>query len=77
MNTPMKVSRCAGAALAALLLAACGQKGDLYLPDAEREVVPTAPASPQATPVPDVDDENADGATRPAGAADADADAGQ
>ena len=49
--------------LVAVSLAGCGQKGDLYLPDREREVVTsvtTAPASgeeeddpPAATPAPD------------------------
>lgn len=34
--------------LACLLLAACGQKGNLYLPDESRPVL--VPATPQASP---------------------------
>ena len=57
--------------LAAALLAACGQKGALFLPDDEREVitsVPTAPAStPATTPAP-ADEEDDDAPAGPAGA---------
>lgn len=56
---------------AAALLAACGQKGALFLPDNEREVitsVPTAPAStPVTTPAP-AGDEDDDAPAGPAGA---------
>ncbi len=38
----------AAALLAGLLLCACGQKGNLYLPDESRPVV--VPATPQASP---------------------------
>ena len=54
----------------AATLAACGQKGDLYLPDAAREAVPatTQPAGGGAAgtqaPVDDDDDQNAN-AQRP------------
>ncbi len=45
-----------GAALvlgaAMLLLAACGQKGPLYLPDKHAAVVTSAPAPAPATPAP-------------------------
>jgi predicted small lipoprotein YifL len=38
--------------LASALLAACGQRGALYLPDEQRdEVARTAPAAPVATPI--------------------------
>jgi len=45
------------ALLACLLLAACGQKGALYLPDESRgTVVPVVPTTgPAATPAPDAD----------------------
>jgi predicted small lipoprotein YifL len=39
-----------GSCLAALLLAGCGQKGALYLPDKQGAVVTSAPAT--ATPAP-------------------------
>lgn len=56
---------------AAALLAACGQKGALFLPDSEREVitsVPTAPAStPATTPAP-AGEEDDDAPAGPAGA---------
>jgi predicted small lipoprotein YifL len=45
----------------ALLLTACGQKGDLYLPSEEREAVATVPVdatlSPAPTPAADEDEE--------------------
>lgn len=49
--------KCTTALLACLLLAACGQKGALYLPDESRStVVPVSPATgPAATPAPDAD----------------------
>jgi predicted small lipoprotein YifL len=40
----------AGAALAALLLAGCGQKGPLYLPDQTGEVVTRPTQTPEAPP---------------------------
>lgn len=55
----------------AAALAACGQKGDLYLPDAAREAVPatTPPAGGGAAgaqaPVDDDDDQNAGTTPRP------------
>lgn len=66
-----RISCLALLALAATL-AACGQKGDLFLPDAAREAVPatTTPpagggaASAQA-PADDDDDQNAGNAQRP------------
>ena len=39
-----------GAALAAALLAGCGQKGPLYLPDQKGQVVVTSAPPPAATP---------------------------
>jgi predicted small lipoprotein YifL len=50
-----------GAALAALLLAGCGQKGPLYLPDQTGEVVtrPTqTPDRPPAEPPPPKDEDD-------------------
>jgi predicted small lipoprotein YifL len=47
------IKRTGTALLSALLLAACGQRGPLYLPEADRDVVvspPAAPASAQASP---------------------------
>jgi predicted small lipoprotein YifL len=47
-----------GAVLACLLLAACGQKGDLYMPEpAQPVVVPATPASPGASTEPEEQDE--------------------
>jgi predicted small lipoprotein YifL len=40
------------ALIAACVLTACGQKGSLYLPEAERETVPASPAAPVASPLP-------------------------
>ncbi len=48
------------AALTALAVGGCGQKGPLYLPDKGGRVVTRAPAAPQAPPAP--------GATAPAAA---------
>jgi predicted small lipoprotein YifL len=65
--------RAAWVLMVAVLLAACGQKGDLYFPDQEREAVLTIPA--QDVPAPqdtaDDDDPAAQGtpATPPAGTA--------
>jgi predicted small lipoprotein YifL len=52
--------------LAAALIAGCGQKGNLYLPGADREAVTSAPdtsqsdtpqtETPQSSPAPPVDD---------------------
>lgn len=56
----------AGAALAALLLAACGQKGPLYLPDQTGEVVtrptqtPPVPPPPAEDPPPEEKDTDED-----------------
>lgn len=36
--------------LAAALLAACGQRGDLFIPEPEREPIATVPTGPAATP---------------------------
>jgi predicted small lipoprotein YifL len=48
------VTRLAFAALCASTFVACGQKGDLYLPDAPREVVtrPAPSPSPESTEAP-------------------------
>jgi predicted small lipoprotein YifL len=45
MMTMHKVLRAAAPLVATALLAACGQRGDLYFPDEEREPVATLPAS--------------------------------
>ena len=47
----MRTWRTTGGAGVLLLLAACGQKGPLYLPDKNPTVVPSAPAS-AAPPAP-------------------------
>lgn len=52
----------------ALLLCACGQRGDLYLPGAEREAVGSAPATRAAD---DDDEERAVPAATPLGPANA------
>ena len=44
------------ALFACLLLAACGQKGNLYLPDEAKPVV--VPATPESTPAPATDAAN-------------------
>jgi predicted small lipoprotein YifL len=49
----------AAALIACLLLAACGQKGDLYLPSEERDAV-IVPVTPASSPV----EEPADGNDR-------------
>jgi predicted small lipoprotein YifL len=36
--------------LAAALLAACGQRGDLFIPEPEREPIATVPTGRAATP---------------------------
>jgi len=59
-----------GALLACLLLAACGQKGDLYMPDTARPVVvPVTPAPATGEAAAD-DDDDADQAPQQQGAAD-------
>jgi predicted small lipoprotein YifL len=61
--------------LAALLLAgACGQKGDLYFPDEEREVIDRVPLGTLLSPgpgnaQPEEEDEATAPAARPAGVA--------
>lgn len=62
-----------------LVLAGCGQRGDLYFPEAERDAVISVPAQLPMTPP---DDDDADGNTTPAipapgGAGNAPANAGQ
>jgi predicted small lipoprotein YifL len=48
-----------GAMLACLLLAACGQKGDLYMPDTARPVVvPANPAPATGDAATDQDDDD-------------------
>jgi predicted small lipoprotein YifL len=46
----MKMRRIAIALLTVSVLCACGQKGSLYLPDAQREAVSTS--TPAASPAP-------------------------
>lgn len=41
-----------------LLLAACGQKGELYVPSPEREAVATIPADATLPAAPEEDDGN-------------------
>lgn len=59
----------------ALLLCACGQRGDLFLPGAEREVVGSATPDQQVAPGPgaqaDDDEEPAGPAASPIGPANA------
>jgi predicted small lipoprotein YifL len=72
----MKRLVCCVAVLA--LLVACGQRGDLYFPDAGREAVITVPAQlPEA--LQSASEEDSDEAAAPAqpGAGNAPADAGQ
>lgn len=63
---------------AAGLTAACGQRGDLFLPEAEREAVPAiapptipaaGPAAAQAPTADDDDDQAGANGARPAGVA--------
>jgi predicted small lipoprotein YifL len=49
----------------AALLAACGQRGDLYLPQAEREAVVTVPAGTAVPPATVTDDDEGDSAAGP------------
>ncbi len=44
--------RIAPVLLTTCLLCACGQKGNLYLPDSEREAVPASSPLPAASPAP-------------------------
>lgn len=55
----------------AALLGACGQRGDLYLPSAEREVVLSVPAGATlpTTPAADSEDEEATAPANPAAGA--------
>jgi predicted small lipoprotein YifL len=59
------------AVLACLLLAACGQKGALYLPDAAQPVVVSAPpaAAPASADDPAADQDDADQTRQQQGAA--------
>jgi predicted small lipoprotein YifL len=50
---------------ATALLAGCGQKGPLYLPDKNTRVI-TTPATPPAAPVPASKEPPADAAPQPA-----------
>jgi DedD protein len=47
---PRRARAVAGAAALALLLAACGQKGPLYLPAPQPQAVPPAATPPATTP---------------------------
>ncbi|MDQ2640571.1 MAG: lipoprotein [Pseudomonadota bacterium] len=49
-----------------MLLAGCGQRGDLYFPEAEREAVITVPAQLPAAPQSTAEDETDETATLPA-----------
>lgn len=49
----------------ATLLAACGQRGDLYLPETEREAVVTVPAGVLAPAATVTDEDEADSAAGP------------
>jgi predicted small lipoprotein YifL len=51
--------------LVGVLLVACGQRGDLYLPQAEREAVVTLPAGVLAPPVTGTEEDEADSAAGP------------
>ena len=51
---------------AAALLAGCGQKGPLYLPDKNTRVITTPPAAPPAAPAPAANPPPADAAPQPA-----------
>ena len=62
----LKMTRATLLATAALL-AACGQKGALFLPDDEREVITSVPTAPATTPAP-ADEEDDDAPAGPAGA---------
>jgi predicted small lipoprotein YifL len=42
----MRIRTCTALLPVALLLAACGQKGELYVPSPEREAIATLPAAP-------------------------------
>ncbi|HUG73088.1 MAG TPA: lipoprotein [Steroidobacteraceae bacterium] len=48
-----------------VLLVACGQRGDLYLPQAEREAVVTLPAGVLAPPATGTEEDEADSAAGP------------
>lgn len=64
----------------AVLLAACGQRGDLYLPTAEREAVLTVPADATLPALPgrtDEDDEQSPATGGQPGTADQPAATGQ
>ena len=55
-----------GAGIALLLLAACGQKGPLYLPDKKASVVKPVTASPEAARPPEkIDPEQKDDSQQP------------
>jgi predicted small lipoprotein YifL len=58
----MKSLRRAPLLLPALLLAACGQRGDLYFPEQEREAIVTVPAQ---APPPATEEEDETPATPP------------
>jgi predicted small lipoprotein YifL len=56
----------AGAAIALLQLAACGQKGPLYLPDKKASVVkPVSPSPEAARPPEKIDPEQKDDSQQP------------
>lgn len=48
----------------ALLLAACGQKGELYVPSPEREAIATLPAD-ATLPAAPAEEEDGDGQAQP------------
>jgi predicted small lipoprotein YifL len=55
-----------GAGIVLLLLAACGQKGPLYLPDKKASVVKPVSASPEAARPPEkIDPEQKDDSQQP------------
>jgi predicted small lipoprotein YifL len=58
-----------GAVLACLLLAACGLKGDLYMPDTARPVVVPATAAPATGEAAADEDDDADQTPQQQGAA--------
>lgn len=59
----MRTMRRTLALLAAVLLSACGQKGNLYLPDQQPDAVDTLSTEPAASPAPATPAAGAAGAT--------------